>query len=98
MSSAVDNWINILYEKPLYVAKSRPTDLECDTIFYSYISRFEWKIGNMIYSIIVDEEKASGYGMTLTSDRIVNEYINSSPIIKERLANLIEDWERVNSL
>ena len=98
MSSMVDNWIKILYKKPLYVDRRRQTDVEYDNIFYSYTSRFEWKIGNMIYSIIVDEEVASGYGMTLASDRIVDEYIKSSPIIKERLMNLIEEWERVNSL
>lgn len=98
MSSAVDNWINILHEKPLYVARRRLIDLEYDGKFYSYISRFEWTIGNMVYSIIVDEEKASGYGMTLASDKIVDEYIKSSPIIKERLTKLIEDWERMNSL
>ena len=95
MTSAVDNWKDILREGDIEVSTGLPNYIDHGCKFYSYDGSFDWRCELGLYGFDVKE---TCYGLSSSEDEIVDEYINNSPDIKDRLISLVDEWKRIDSL
>lgn len=94
--NGIEQWKDILREGDIEVSVGLPNRISSGGgKFYSYTGIFEWRCELGLYSFKVKE---ICYGLSSAEDEIVDECIDNSPDIKDRLISLVDEWKRINSL
>lgn len=93
--TGIEQWKDILREGDIEVVAGSPDYIDNSGKFYSYDGSFDWKCALGLYGFDVKE---TCYDLSSTEDEMIDEYINNSPDIKDRLISLVDEWKRINSL